>query len=306
MPLIPMTRASNRFRALWWLVGVLALVPSRVWPQSDFTVRAPSNQNSFPDTGSLIPFQSSVPGTGLSSIRYQQVYHASLFTNLPPGFPYLSEIIFRRDEDQIGNHSWTITNMQIRLSTTSRDPDDLFTTFADNVGPDEIVALGPKRFLMNNQGSQVNFRVPLDRPFVYNPAAGNLLLEVRLDGIQDATGSSMDASRSTADGISRIWATNAAALVANATDMDGLVTLFNFYGVPALTITAPLIPTPEHTLAVVWSTQPSFFRLQKSTNCGVAAKWEFVTNAAPPYYFIPADAIDGKSAFFRLVWPDGP
>src|SRR5207245_1191964 len=79
----------------------------------------------------------------------------------------------------------TVSSIQFNLSTTSRNPDGLSPTYAQNVGADDTVvfngslplssqfsgpAFGPKAF---------DIVVPLTTPFTYSPADGNLLLDIR-------------------------------------------------------------------------------------------------------------------------------
>src|SRR5207249_8841041 len=105
----------------------------------------------------------------------------------------------------------TLPDIQIDLSTTSAGDDGLSTTYANNVGADDTVVFtrgaltlssaftgppdGPKDF---------DIIITLTTPFLYNPALGNLLLDVRnfgggfttvLDAVPNQTG----------DGVSPVW-----------------------------------------------------------------------------------------------------
>ncbi len=118
-----------------------------------------------------------------SSYRSQSVYGASHF---PPGIALIiTELRYRPDRFYGAAFSTTIANLQVNLSTTARDPDGLSPTFANNPGFDDTVvfsgalacssaftgpANGPKDF---------DIVIPLATPFLYNPAAGNLLVEIR-------------------------------------------------------------------------------------------------------------------------------
>ena len=264
----------------------------------DINVIAPSNPSAFMDAATSLPFQDSN-----ATVRYQQVYRSSLFTNVPVDLVYITVLTFRRDEGQSGHSGWTITNMQVNLSITQRNPDNLSLDFAENVGAVEAVVFGPKQFEMDNLSTD-NYPVPLDRPFSYAAAMGNLLVDIRMEGIE-ATPSLMDASNSTADEISRVWSTNANATFATELDTEGMVTLFRFSAIPELTIYTSYFGTPTNWLSVEWPTQPSVFRLQQSSNLGLGESWQDVLNASPPRYFIPVDKL-GKTVFYRLSWPTGP
>jgi hypothetical protein len=72
-----------------------------------------------------------------------------------------------------------LDNVQIDFSTTTRNPDDLSTTYASNVGPDEtIVYSGP---LAIGAGPSTDFLIHIhfQAAFLYDPRAGNLLMDVR-------------------------------------------------------------------------------------------------------------------------------
>lgn len=70
-----------------------------------------------------------------TSVRYQQVFAASQFNG--PGI--ITEIAFRPDSLRGAPFTITISNLLISLSTTSKAPDGLSATFADNIGSDETV-----------------------------------------------------------------------------------------------------------------------------------------------------------------------
>ena len=115
--------------------------------------------------------------------RLQQVFAASQFSAL--GGPRLiTGMAFRPDIEQ-PPFTLTSPNVQISLSTTSRSPDGLSTTFSENVGADDTVVFsgsltlsttisgppgGPNAFDMI-----INFA----NPFLYDPAVGNLLFDIR-------------------------------------------------------------------------------------------------------------------------------
>jgi hypothetical protein len=73
---------------------------------------------------------------GGSSMRYQQVFDGAAFGSSPIT---ITGIAFRPDLGAGDAFTSTISNIQINLSTTSRSPDNLSTTFANNVGADDTV-----------------------------------------------------------------------------------------------------------------------------------------------------------------------
>ena len=121
-------------------------------------------------------------GTLHYRLRSQQVYRNTEFPAQPIR---IKELRFRPDRVWGYAFSTVISNLQVHLSTTTKDPSGLSATYAENTGPDETnvysgslaissqftgPADGPKDFDMV---------IPLQVPFVYNPAEGNLLLDIR-------------------------------------------------------------------------------------------------------------------------------
>ena len=115
--------------------------------------------------------------------RVMLVYDASQFTAL--GGPILiTEIAIRPNSAQAGPGSVIEHNLRTFLSTTPMSPATLSTTFADNIGPDYTLVAGQAvpaftTAYLPGPGSTLVFdiTVPLETPFRYDPAAGNLLLE---------------------------------------------------------------------------------------------------------------------------------
>jgi hypothetical protein len=117
-----------------------------------------------------------------NSVRYQQVYSASQFPSSAVPLE-ITGISFRPDGAVAGaSLILFFDSVQIDLSTTSATPGALDTVFANNVGADDktvfnsfvfmhapITGAGPKDFT-------VNFSIT---PFIYDPTAGNLLMDVR-------------------------------------------------------------------------------------------------------------------------------
>jgi hypothetical protein len=143
---------------------------------------------------------------GLSSQRYQQVFAASEFPSLSEPH-FITHIAFRPDAYSGWAFASTLSHLQINLSTTRVAPDHLSRTFAKNVGTDDTVvfsgslslasaftgpAAGPKHF---------DILIPLQTPFLYDLAAGNLLLDVR--NFAGGTTTQFDAESTPGDPVSR-------------------------------------------------------------------------------------------------------
>jgi hypothetical protein len=140
--------------------------------------------------------------------REQTIYSASHFPTQPI---WISELRFRPNiYDGTPGRAFTATlsDVDIRLSTSQRQPDGLSGHFAENTGIDETVVFdgsltlssqfsgppsGPKEF---------DIVVPLTTPFFYDPAAGNLLLDIR--NFSPQASSIIDAENSPSDQASRV------------------------------------------------------------------------------------------------------
>jgi hypothetical protein len=164
------------------------------------------------------------------TMRYQQVFAASQFAGVPAGGASITAISFRVDQGGLWGAFGPVTLPAIRidLSTTTIAPDALSTTLTNNVGPDDTVVFnGPLTLSSANIGSPAAFDIiiPLATPFFYNPAAGNLLLDVR----NSAGGSSaqFDAVSALGDSVSRVYAFPVTASTGGS-DSTGLIAQFTF------------------------------------------------------------------------------
>jgi hypothetical protein len=175
----------------------------------------------------------------LSSARYQQVYASTEFAALS-GPAFITQLLFRPDAVFGFAFSSTLPDIQIDLSETHAAPNALSTTYANNVGADDTVvyargslslssadtgpAGGPKTF---------DIVINLTTSFLYNPLAGNLLLDVRNFGGGQTT--DFDSERAI-DGSSRLVDENVAGAAGSA-DSVALVTEFR--------LTPAIVATPE-------------------------------------------------------------
>jgi hypothetical protein len=200
-----------------------AINPDVVVPNSARTVEGNINNG--------YPFD--LTQTGLSSQRYQQVYAASQF----PGAGLITQIIFRPDAFAGHAFSSTLSDIQIDLSTTQAADDGLSTTYANNVGADDTIvfARGPLTLSSAFTGppngpKDFDIIITLTHPFFYNPANGNLLMDVRNFGGGITT--FFDAVFTTGDGTSRLYNQNVNGTT-GSTDSAGLVTGFTIVPEPS-------------------------------------------------------------------------
>jgi hypothetical protein len=133
------------------------------------------------DSWDAWPFN--ITGFFWDSMRYQQLYEASDFGSLTDP-ELVTQIAFRPDGEIGGSFTSTLTDIQINLSTTSASA-ALSNVFANNVGPDEAVVYSGALSLSSNSTGPVggpkefDIVITLQTPFLYDPSAGNLLLDVR-------------------------------------------------------------------------------------------------------------------------------
>jgi PEP-CTERM motif len=172
----------------------------------------------------------------LNNMRYQQVYAASEFSALSSPIK-ITQIAFRPDFSFGHAFSENVSSVRIDMSTTSKSPDGLSSSFLANTGADDTVVFsaGPltisSAFTGPSSGPKdFDIIITFATPFIYNPANGNLLLDIQnLNGggpgiFFDATSKSI-----TNDSVSREW-----MVFSNVPNQDsqGLITQFTFTPVP--------------------------------------------------------------------------
>ena len=116
------------------------------------------------------------------NFRHQQVYGSVEF---PSGAIVIRELRFRPDRVYGGAFTATVANIRINMSTTQRNPSALSSTFAQNVGPDDAVVFDGALSLSSqfvgpaNGPKAFDMIVPLEQPFLYDPAHGSLVIDIR-------------------------------------------------------------------------------------------------------------------------------
>lgn len=154
------------------LLGAKLITPSVARAQTPFYIGSPFNAQNI--TGYQGPFL--WDNMQAPSIRYQQVYRNSDFTDFVQGPVMINEISFDTSAAAI---NVSFANIQVDLSTTSAQPDGLSSTFSANVGHDDaMVYSGPVQLKTTGFGPY-EAHIFLQHPFFYDPAMGNLLLDVR-------------------------------------------------------------------------------------------------------------------------------
>jgi hypothetical protein len=206
------------------------------------SIVTPNGQVNVEGNGlNFYPFHLAGNGGAGPSQRYQQVYSASSFAILTePSF--ITQIAFRPDNQFGGAFVGTLPDIQINLSTTSATPDTLSLTFASNVGANDTVVFTRGALALSSNfagafGAPKDFDIviTLTTPFLYDPAAGNLLLDVRNFGGGSTT--VFDMQEVAGDGVARVHTSSGSPGLVNSPtaargDTGGLVTKFTIVPEP--------------------------------------------------------------------------
>jgi hypothetical protein len=185
------------------------------------------------NTNNCFPFGISCVGS--TSQRYQQVYASSEFGGRTI---LITGIDFRPDADTGRAFSTTLSSMSVDLSTTSAAVDALSLTFADNVGADNtsVFGTGPLSISSAFAGplagpKAFDIHIEFTTSFLYNPANGNLLLDVRNFGGGFTTQFDADSNGGATSRVYNLFDVGSAT--ASGRDSLGLVTQFDVgAGVP--------------------------------------------------------------------------
>jgi hypothetical protein len=199
------------------------------------------------DTGNLFPILSPDP------IRYQQVIDHSQFASMAAGGEYITQIAFRVHSPGIA-FTADISSLQINLSTTTKAPDGLSSTFAANVGADDTIVFPAASVQFSTSvsgpadGPQAfDLVITFPTPFHYDPSQGNLLVDIRnASGAthDPANDQQIDASGAFGDAISRVYNlgdVNAATAgtTGSSFQMDSFGAVMRFISTPNTSVTAP-------------------------------------------------------------------
>lgn len=233
-----MVKSSGKCALVHAAVAIaVALIGASATACADEIVVPNEVENVEGGTNNGFPFH--IANFSLPSQRYQQVYGADDFAALS-GPVLITEIRFRPDGTTGNAFASVLADVQINLSTTTMGPDGLSATFADNIGPDEtVVHSGPLALSSSDTGPgprDFDIVIELQTPFLYDPAAGDLLMDVRnfeggLTTQFDAHFEIDDTSRATTN-VASSGTGHVNSPTASVVDSIGLVT--KFVTVPAV------------------------------------------------------------------------
>ena len=186
-------------------------------------------------------------GTGGS--RAQEVFSSSFFSAGPQ---LISAIQFRPTPGAtpsfFSGDTVNVSDIQVRLATTSfldESGTPLSTTFATNLGlASQTVFSGALSLQTAATGSPVrdfDYTITLQTPFLYNPAAGNLLLDVLIPTTATVSGNGLgfipfDNVNTLNDGIYSVLDINNGAALVGAASTSGTIARF---------VSVSAVPEPE-------------------------------------------------------------
>jgi hypothetical protein len=119
-----------------------------------------------------------------ATLRYMLIYDASQFKALS-GPSYLTQFVFRHDaaDDSLGPRT---TIFRLYASTSKRPVAGMSTTFRENIGTNNTLVFdGTTTLVTENLPGPGNTRqfdiiTPFSTPFLYDPSAGNLVLDLQV------------------------------------------------------------------------------------------------------------------------------
>jgi hypothetical protein len=155
--------------------GLESIVPGAVVPN---VVVPSSAANTETSGGTAIPF--SLSPSSLPSMRYQQIYAASEFG----AGGIINAIRFRRYYGQ-GPFTSTVMNISISLGYAATTVATASPAFANNIGPGGSVNVYSGSLVLSSTAAgstpqAFDVVINLMHNFKYNPAQGNLLLDISL------------------------------------------------------------------------------------------------------------------------------
>ena len=220
-------------------VPVLSMAATVVAPNAQATTLGNGQDNNR----SIFPAAGDTDGQ-----RFQQIYDAGQFSTLGTT-ENITAIAFRAKVGSfffpgIFGDSVTVSNINIRLSTTSRNSsidgaNNISGQFADNIGPDiKTVYSGALTVTTPTAGTtDFGYVINLQTPFAYSKGAGNLLLDITVPAgatttntgssgyspLDTQTGDALGATAN--DGVASAFGSTAAGTI-GANTTTGIITRF--------------------------------------------------------------------------------
>jgi hypothetical protein len=228
---------------------------------------------------------------GAPNYRSQRMFGPSHF---PQGIALvITELRFRPDRFYGFAFTSTVPNIQFNLSTSTRDPNALVdATYANNVGDDDTVVFSGAITLSSrftgpaNGPKDFDIVIPLTTPFIYNPEAGSLLVDIR-----NFSGG-VSVSPLSGTGVSTDSATRVGGSLAGASGSpDHGAEAMQFVYTP--TNAPPVPPSP------VWVKRGPYLQLVTTTNIIVRWRTNRATNSVVTF---GASSLSHPWAITNATW----
>jgi len=187
-----------------------------------------ANATTEANTGNTFPLHL---GSAGSQMRYQQIYSASQFI----GGGVIDQLRFRRNGTDFQQPAFTTTgiSIQINLSYAATSVGTVSSTFANNIGAGNTMVFNG---LLNLSSSGVGNPNPFDvivdvaNTFNYNPALGDLLVDMRVFNSPFASVFLDAAGFGTQTATTRVYAGGNVNATSGTINFDGTPGIGNAYG----------------------------------------------------------------------------
>ncbi|MBI1840409.1 MAG: hypothetical protein HYR88_06095 [Verrucomicrobia bacterium] len=272
----------------------------------EFTVPNGYNEKHGPQT-SLLPYDHAGP----LPMHYQQVFDASQFKELPQGGGFIISMADRAACRSV--NGFFATNAIIRLSTSQAKPDQMSSNYVENVGFDQITVSSTKSLFVMGYGLDCFTRpggpssYDIMTPFFYDPAKGNLLLDLTFTStgprVPGGDPRKRDSVAQADDSVSSIAALSLDRAAADVVSTEGLIVEFLVVPTPEIRVTHA-----TNTVVVNWPfNTPNVFKFQATENLEDPSGWQDgggdIKNLGLKGYtvFLPDNSLN-RRRFFRLYW----
>ncbi|MBL9162466.1 MAG: PEP-CTERM sorting domain-containing protein [Planctomycetaceae bacterium] len=182
---------------------------------------------------------------GAGGSRVQQVYDSSTFAGVS-GPVNITAISFRpfTTPSAFAGNTVSLSDSLIRLSTTQgsgEGANQLQTTFASNVGGNEQTVYSGSLTLTTSASGAApypfDYTINLQNPFTYDPAQGNLLLDVQIPATATVSGAgfgfaTFDTANTENDGLFSVVEINSGDAIGGQISTAGAITQFTYAAVP--------------------------------------------------------------------------
>jgi len=212
------------------------------------------------------------PPGGPTSLREMTIYDASQFGELS-GPSFLTQFAWRPDTTPGPSGPRSLT-LRIYASTTSRSAAGISTTFAENLGANNTLVFdGPLVWATANLPGPGNTRqfdvvFPFTTPFLYDPAVGNLVLDMQFSANGESIRFDAVSGNPT---INKVVNTSSSAATTGGFGVPEVIQ-FTFRAILSVRL------TETNTVLIAWPAPSTGFELQQNVGLG-SDNWMAVETA---------------------------